>query len=118
MKPAIPILRSFDETQAKRFYVDFLEFQVDWEYRHTEGMPLYLQVSRGECILHLSEHYGDCSPAAQVCIDTPDLDEYLKTLRAKDHPNCKPGPAQKQPWGSRNATLTDPFGNRLTFYHK
>ncbi|MEM6884824.1 MAG: glyoxalase superfamily protein [Verrucomicrobiota bacterium] len=116
MKPAIPNLRSFDEAMAKEFYVGFLEFQVDWEHRHAEGMPLYMQISRGDCLIHLTEHYGDCSPAGQIRIETPELDDYLHTLRAKDHPNCKPGPIVKQAWGTREITLTDPFGNRLTLY--
>lgn len=25
-------------------------------------MPLYLQISKDGCILHLSEYHGDCSP--------------------------------------------------------
>ncbi len=27
-----PILRIFDETKAKEFYVDFLVFNIDWEH--------------------------------------------------------------------------------------
>jgi len=53
-----PILRIFDEAKAKEFYVDFLGFKVDWEHRFEPGLPLYLQVSRGDCVLHLSEHSG------------------------------------------------------------
>lgn len=32
----IPILRSFDEGKAKEFYVDFLEFTVDWEDNNSD----------------------------------------------------------------------------------
>nr|WP_206023799.1 glyoxalase superfamily protein [Saccharibacillus alkalitolerans] len=42
----IPVLRIFDERQAKDFYVEYLGFEVDWEHRFEEGLPLYLQVSR------------------------------------------------------------------------
>jgi uncharacterized glyoxalase superfamily protein PhnB len=116
MKTPIPILRIFDETKAKEFYVSFLGFKVDWEHRFADGMPLYMQISQGDCILHLSEHYGDCTPGAGVRIETPNLDEYLKGLRASDYKHCKPGEAEKQPWGLREICLADPFGNRLTLY--
>ena len=43
--------------------------------------------------------------------------QQLKTfhaeLQAKDYPNLKPG-IETVPWGLQ-ITLTDPFGNRLTF---
>jgi hypothetical protein len=63
-----PILRIFDEAKARQFYLDFLGFKVDWEHRLEPDLPLYLQVSREGCVLHLSEHHGDCSPGAP---DTP-----------------------------------------------
>jgi hypothetical protein len=53
-----PILRIFDENKAKEFYVDFLDFKVDWEHRFEEGLPLYMQISKDGCIIHLSEHHG------------------------------------------------------------
>lgn len=57
-----PILRIFDEDKAREFYVQFLGFQVDWEHRFEPGLPLYLQVSRDACVLHLSEHHGELLP--------------------------------------------------------
>jgi len=33
----VPILRMFDETVAKEFYVGFLGFKVDWEHRRKWG---------------------------------------------------------------------------------
>ena len=60
----VPILRIFDESVAKDFYVEFLGFKVDWEHRFANGAPLYLQVTHGDCVLHLSGHFGDCSPGA------------------------------------------------------
>lgn len=63
-----PILRIFDEAKALEFYVDFLGFKVDWQHRFEANFPLYLQVSLGECVLHLSEHHGDASPGAAVRI--------------------------------------------------
>ena len=64
-----PILRIFDEAKAREFYVDFLGFKVDWEHRFEPDMPLYMQVSKDDCIIHLSEHFGDGSPGVHVRIE-------------------------------------------------
>jgi len=71
-----PILRIFDEDKAHEFYINFLGFKVDWEHRFEEGTPIYMQISKGNCILHLSEHFGDCSPGAAMRIAVDDLDAY------------------------------------------
>jgi len=109
-----PILRILDETKAKEFYIDFLGFKIDWEHR-AEG-PLYMQISLGECLVHLSEHSGDCCPGAAVKFHTDTIEEYVEELVAKQYP---PGVAAQelgvaeQPWGSLDMLLIDPFGNRL-----
>jgi uncharacterized glyoxalase superfamily protein PhnB len=109
-----PILRIFDEAKAKEFYVGFLGFKVDWEHRFEPGMPLYMQVSRDGCIIHLSEHHGDCSPGAAMRIETNELEGFQKELTAKNYKYARPG-IEETPWGTRDMSLTDPFGNRLTF---
>jgi uncharacterized glyoxalase superfamily protein PhnB len=110
----VPILRIFDEAKAREFYVGFLGFQVDWEHRFEPALPLYLQVSREGCILHLSEHHGDCCPGAAMRIEVDDIDAYHAELRAKAYGYARPG-IDDTPWGSRDMSVKDPFGNRLTF---
>ncbi len=110
----IPILRIFDEAKAREFYLDFLGFKVDWEHRFEPALPLYLQVSSGECILHLSEHHGDCSPGAAVRIDVDDVDALQQALLAKAYGYARPG-VEDTPWGRREMQVRDPFGNRLVF---
>jgi len=109
-----PILRMFDETKAREFYVDFLGFKIDWEHRFRDGAPLYMQVSKDGCILHLSEYYGDCCPGAAMRIQTDELERYCEELQAKRY---KYGGAsiEEMPWGSKDMDIRDPFGNRLTF---
>jgi uncharacterized glyoxalase superfamily protein PhnB len=109
-----PILRIFDEAKAKEFYVEFLSFRVDWEHRFEEGLPLYMQISKDGCIIHLSEHHGDSSPGAAMRIETEELEAFQKELIAKDYKYARPG-IEVMPWGSRDMSVTDPFGNRLTF---
>ena len=111
---ATPILRIFDEAKAREFYVDFLGFTIDWEHRFEPGAPLYMQVSKGQCVMHLSEHYGDGSPGAALRIGTSELDAFQRELASKDHKYARPG-IEDMPWGTRDMTIRDPFGNRLTF---
>ena len=110
----VPILRIFDEAKAKEFYLDFLGFTVDWEHRFEPGLPLYMQVSRGGCILHLSEHHGGSCPGAAMRIETSDIDAFHAELSAKNYKYARPG-IEDTPWGTRDVSVTDPFGNQLTF---
>jgi uncharacterized glyoxalase superfamily protein PhnB len=109
-----PILRIFDEAKAREFYVGFLGFTVDWEHRFEDGLPLYMQVSRDGCVIHLSEHHGDCCPGSAMRIQTDELGPFHAELSAKAYKNARPG-IEKMPWGRRHMPITDPFGNRLTF---
>jgi catechol 2,3-dioxygenase-like lactoylglutathione lyase family enzyme len=113
LKAPIPILRIFDEAKAREFYLDFLGFRIDWEHRFEPDLPLYLQVSRGGCRLHLSEHHGDASPGAALRIPMQGLDELHAELSAKRYKHARPG-IEQAPWG-RDLTVRDPFGNRLVF---
>jgi catechol 2,3-dioxygenase-like lactoylglutathione lyase family enzyme len=109
-----PILRIFDEQKAREFYVDFLGFKVDWEHRFEPGLPLYMQVSKDGCELHLSEHHGDCCPGAALRIETSNVDEFQAELLAKKYKFSRPG-VGNTPWGIREMCISDPFGNNLTF---
>lgn len=109
-----PILRIFDEAKAKEFYVDFLGFRIDWEHRFEDGLPLYMQVSKDRCIIHLSEHHADCSPGAAMRIETNELKAFQEQLLAKNYKNARPE-VEEMPWGSKDMSVADPFGNRLTF---
>ncbi len=110
-----PILRIFDEAKAREFYLDFLGFKVDWEHRFEPGFPLYMRVSRGGCVLHLSEHHGDACPGSAVRIETDELDAFHAELTAAKYKYARPG-IETMPWDSRELRIADPFGNRLTFF--
>jgi hypothetical protein len=111
-----PILRSFDETRCKAFYLDFLGFELVFEHRFEPWAPLYMSVRKGTCVLHLSEHYGDATPGAAIRIPVDDCIAYMAELRAKEFGNSRPGVPQLMPWGSHEITIADPASNRLTFY--
>lgn len=113
--PLVPVLRSFDEAKACEFYVDFLGFVIDWKHRFEPGLPLYMQVSRGDCRLHVSEHHGDATPGSTVRILITMIDVFHAELGAKAYKYARPG-IQQTPWNTREVAIADPFGNRLIFY--
>ena len=111
---AIPILRIFDEAKAREFYLDFLGMKVDWEHRFEPDTPIYMQVSRGAMVLHLSEHSGDGTPGTKVMVHTDKLDELHTEIRSKNYRYNRPG-IEDAPWNARIMECVDPFNNRIIF---
>ncbi len=107
----VPILRIFDVDKARRFYVDYLGFSVDWEHRFSEGSPLFMQVSRGALVLYLSEHHGDGTPGTAVYVETRGVRAYHAELRTKGYAYLNPGVSVDEM--GTCMTLLDPFGNTL-----
>lgn len=114
MKAPIPILRSFSREKTTEFYMDFLGFSLEWEHRFAIDAPLYMQVSRGETVLHISEHHGDASPGAAIFVWMRGVKAFHAELIAKDYAYNRPG-LERMPWNAQAVTVKDPFGNRLTF---
>ncbi|MDP1159831.1 glyoxalase superfamily protein, partial [Klebsiella variicola] len=56
----------------------------------------------------------DASPGAAVRIQAQGMDAYQQQLLAKNYRYAKPG-VEETPWGSREMSIKDPFGNRLVF---
>ncbi len=117
VQKVIPILRIFDYEKAIQFYVDWLEFKIDWQHTFEENMPIYMQISREGITLHLSEHHGDSTPGARVYIECTGLKEFHKSLIDKNYKNNKPG-LEKSFYGTLKMEVIDPFANRLTFNEK
>lgn len=112
-EPPAPIFRIFEEEKAREFYQGFLDCSVDWEHRFHQGAPLYMQVSRGNLRLHLSEHSGDASPGGNAVVYTKGVEALQKGLIAKDYKYNRPG-VERQDWGLE-CEVIDPFGNRIRF---
>jgi catechol 2,3-dioxygenase-like lactoylglutathione lyase family enzyme len=110
----VPILRIFDVEKAKEFYTGFLGFSVDWEHRFEDNSPIYMQVSRGDLILHLSEHYGDCCPGSTVFVRMKGIETLHQEVTAKNYKYLHPG-LELAPWGAKCMEVIDPFGNRIRF---
>ncbi|MBL8540005.1 MAG: VOC family protein [Betaproteobacteria bacterium] len=110
----IPLLRIFDVAKAREFYLGFLGFTLDWEHRFDANAPLYLQISRSTCVLHLTEHHGDCCPGGTVFVRVSGLDQFHHELTSKNYPYLRPA-IELAPWNAKLMQVTDPFGNRLRF---
>ncbi len=110
----IPILRIFDVPKTKEFYVDFLGFTFDWEHHFDERSPAYIQVSRGDLVLHLSEHHGDCCPGSTVFVWMTGVEEFHREITGKGYGYLRPG-IETTFYGARAVQVIDPFGNRIRF---
>jgi catechol 2,3-dioxygenase-like lactoylglutathione lyase family enzyme len=110
----IPLMRIFDVEQALAFYRDFLGFAVDWQHRAYDQAPQYLQISRAGCVLHLTEHQGDCTPGSTVFVRCTGLRAFHAEITAKNYGFMRPG-IEPAPWGGELMEVIDPFGNRLRF---
>ena len=112
-----PIFRIFDYKKATEFYVDWLGFEINWEHRFGENFPIYLQISLGEIVFHLSEHSGDCTPGSKVFIENFEgLDDFFKKLTEKNYAFSRPK-IEKAFWDDtkRFIEVIDPFGNKIMF---
>ena len=110
----IPILRIFSVEKAKEFYVGWLGFKVDWEHEFEPNTPKYIQVSRGNLVFHLSEHYGDATPGSAVYVAMQGVKEFHAEITAKNYKYLRPG-INRTPWNTWSVDLLDPFGNKLRF---
>jgi catechol 2,3-dioxygenase-like lactoylglutathione lyase family enzyme len=120
MSTIIPVLRIYDYDKTIEFYVNWLGFKVDWEHRFEPNTPVYMQVSKGDIVLNLSEHHGDGSPNGRVRIlNFKGLREYHKSLTNPYYKYNRPG-LEVPEWdpSAINMTVIDPIGNRLIFEEK
>lgn len=110
----IPIMRIFDVVKAKDFYIGFLGFTIDWEHRFDNIAPVYLQISKGDLILHLSEHHGDCCPGSTVFVWMTGIEDFHATITSRGYGYMRPG-IERTFYNSVCVEVTDPFGNRIRF---
>jgi catechol 2,3-dioxygenase-like lactoylglutathione lyase family enzyme len=111
---AVPIFRIYSLDKVREFYVGFLGCKVDWEHRFEPDAPVYMQVSRGELVLHLSEHHGDGTPGSVAYVYTTGVETLHRELNDRNYRHNRPG-LQQQDWGMLELTVVDPFNNRITF---
>jgi catechol 2,3-dioxygenase-like lactoylglutathione lyase family enzyme len=110
-----PVFLVSDYPTARAFYIDWLGFRIDWEEQPGQNR-VYVQVSWGEIVLHLSSSPADSSAGAVVRLEIQGLHAYHRQLLSKEPLPMRPtmGPAY---WNNQvlEMEVTDPFGNRLIF---
>lgn len=111
MQRVVPGLRILDYERSRRFYVEQLGFEIDWEWRHAPASPVFVQISKAGLSLYLSEHPGDGTPGSLVYLYVSDVDDWHEAIREAGVP-VESEPVD-QPWGNREMGLRDPDGNRL-----
>jgi len=111
----VPVLRIFDLDKALGFYVGFLGFEEVFRHQFDPEAPFYLGLQRDGARIHLSEHFGDASPGTHFRIEVEDVAAFSVALNAKAYRHSRPS-WQDLPWGNREMTIADPFGNRVTFW--
>lgn len=99
---SIPILPMGDPVAAFAWWVR-LGFEVEFEHRFGEGMPLYAGLRRGSSQVHLSQHRGDTHGPGTMYLWVDDVDTIAHTFGVSIDDN---------EWG-RDCQLVDPAGNRV-----
>ncbi|NED95136.1 bleomycin resistance family protein [Phytoactinopolyspora alkaliphila] len=111
---AVPVLRIYDESQARGFYVDYLGFHVEWEHRFEPGLPLYARLRRDELVIDMSEHHGDGTPGSVLWAPIRDLAAFHRELVNRAYANLRPGIDRQAP-GGPTMEIVDPFSNVIRF---
>jgi uncharacterized glyoxalase superfamily protein PhnB len=108
---AIPTFRIRDYHKAIEFYISSLGFGIDWEHRFTPDAPVYMQVSKGDLILHLTENERFQSGVI-VFIETKGIDFLRNELKEK---SAQIFEIALTDWGTKQMEIEDPFGNLMRF---
>lgn len=107
----IPTFRIIDYKKAIEFYIDSLGFSIDWEHRFAPNSPVYMQVSKGDLILHLTENER-FQPGMFVLVETKGIDLLQKEINEKSAQSVI---ISLTDWGTKQIEIEDPFGNMLRF---
>ncbi len=108
----VPVFGINSYEAALAHYVDWLGFNIDWEWREAPGRPVIMSISRGEVSLMLNEG-DDQSMGSWLTLNVTDLQALADEWNER-----KPGVAIvaiSPPYDIPSIFLTDPFGNRMDF---
>ena len=80
---AIPCLRILDVDRAKRFYVDLLGFEVSFEAQQGPDFPIYMGITRGALVAHLSSYEASGPPGdgRGMTLQVDDVDGWWARVR-------------------------------------
>ncbi|MFP3388743.1 glyoxalase superfamily protein [Brevibacillus sp. SIMBA_040] len=114
MQKVIPAFRITDYTRSKAFYMEGMGFQIDWEHRFEPHLPVFVQITRDEMTIYLTEHTGDCQVGGLVHFFVPNVDNWYNELKSKAQEEFRNiEPPNDDIEGLRMITVVDPDGNQL-----
>ncbi len=108
----VPVLGIDDYAAAREHYVEWLGFQVDWEWREAPGEPVIMAISRDAASFMLNE-YANAMPGSWVTLKVANLAGLVAEWEAR-----RPGAASivvEPPYEFPSCRIVDPSGNVLHF---
>jgi uncharacterized glyoxalase superfamily protein PhnB len=109
----IPTFRITDYKKAIDFYVDFLEFSIDWKHRFAETEPVYMQISKNGLVLHLTENKR-FKTGVIIFVETKGIEEFYATIKNNKSEKLNTDITTTN-WNTKQLEIEDPFGNLLRF---
>ncbi len=73
-----------------------------------------MQVSRGDLLLHLTGHHGDCCPGSTIFVWMTGIEEFHREITSKGYTHMRPG-IETTFYDAKCVEVIDPFGNRIRF---
>jgi catechol 2,3-dioxygenase-like lactoylglutathione lyase family enzyme len=101
-------IRSWE--QAREYYVDWLGFNLDWEWREAPGQPVIAMVTRDGLTLGLNEH-EDAATGSWLSLAVADIQSLADEWNGR-----RPGSVEVvngMPYEFPVVYLVDPFGNKI-----
>ncbi len=108
----VPIFRIKNVQEAKLFYIDYLGFKLDWEHYYEKNAPVYMQVSKNELVLYLSENQR-FNKGIIIYVSISNLDSLHHELCKKS--NYQTPSVLTTQWNTKQMEILDPFDNLLRF---
>lgn len=108
----VPVFGIDKSEEAKKHYIDWLGFTLDWEWREAPGKPVIMHISRGEVAIMMNQAAPEAK-GSNLTIQVSDLKSYKDELNKR-----KPGSAKLivgPPYDIPSMYVTDPFGNFIDF---
>jgi uncharacterized glyoxalase superfamily protein PhnB len=117
LKAIYPVLPARDVTQAARYYIERLGFQLAFGDPGNAGG--YVGLRRGRIELHLQFQFEKdfhAGTAGRACLrfEVDDPDAFFEELKDKNVFGPKTQ-LRDTSWGTREFSFSDPDGNALTF---
>lgn len=98
---------------AREFYIERLNFNLDWEHRLSPNAPVYMQISFHGLVLHLSQNQRFPN-VCFVFVETSGIEKLYDYWQNRGVQKCLTPPSVT-PWSTLQVELVDPFGNVIRF---